>query len=171
VARYCIAPDRSFVWISGRSNVHPLHTTTDGLEGYVDISFSSEGSVDVTAPVTGNLSLAVDNLSSGNRLEDRELQRRVDARRFPTIEGVLRKIVQSDVNGSYRVSGDITFRGVSCFHEDMMSIRSVDEETIQLGGTSSFDIREFGLEPPRMLLLKMDPEVEIRIEILAVKET
>jgi len=171
VARYRIAPDRSYVWIDGRSNVHAIHATTDGLEGYVDIAFSPEGDVDAGAPVSGQLSLAVDNLSSGNRMEDRELQKRADSRRFPTIEGALRKIVQSDVTGSYRVSGDITFRGISRHHEDVMSIRSVDEQTIQLGGTSSFDIREFGMEPPHLLLLKMEPEVEIRIEIFAVRES
>jgi polyisoprenoid-binding protein YceI len=170
VARYCIAPDRSYVWIDGRSNVHPIHATTDGLEGYVDIAFSEEGGVDVTAPVAGTLSLTVEHLSSGNRMEDRELQKRIDARRFPTIEGVLRKIVPSDVDGRYQVSGDITFRGVSRYHEDVMSIRSVDDQTIQLGGTSNFDIREFGMEPPRLLLLRVEPEVEIRIEIFAVKD-
>jgi polyisoprenoid-binding protein YceI len=171
VARYCIAPDRSYIWIHGRSNVHAIHATTDGLEGYVDIAFSPDGGVDVAAPVAGNLSLVVDSLSSGNRMEDLELQKRADSRRFPTIDGQLRKIVQSDDTGSYRVSGDITFRGVTRHHEDVMSIRSVDEQTIQLGGTSSFDIREFGMEPPRLLLLKMKPEVEIRIEIFAVRES
>ena len=67
--------------------------------------------------------MAVDQISSGNLLEDRELQKRVDG------------------------------------------------QTIQLGGKSSFDIREFGLQPPRMLLLKMEPEVEIRIEVFAVRES
>ena len=41
-----------------------------------------------------------------------------------------------------------------------MSIRSVDDQTIQLAGQSRFDIREFGMEPPRMLMLKVEPEVD-----------
>jgi polyisoprenoid-binding protein YceI len=171
MSRYRISPERSYVWIDARSNVHPIHSTTDGLEGYVDIAFSAEGGVDVTAPLSGSLSLTVDHLSSGNRLEDRELQRRIDSRRYPTIEGVLDKIVQSDQSGSYRVSGDITFRGVSRHHEDVMSIGGVDDRTIRLAGSSNFDIREFGMEPPRILLLKVEPEVEIRVEILAIRES
>jgi polyisoprenoid-binding protein YceI len=170
VARYRIVPDRSYVWIDARSNVHPIHSTTDGLEGHVDIAFVPDGAVDVTAPVAGSLSLSVDHLSSGNRMEDRELQRRIDARRYPTIEGVLDKIAPSEEGGSYRVSGDVTFRGVSQHHEDLMRISSVDERTIQLSGKSSFDIREFGMDPPRILLLKVEPEVEIRIEIFAVRD-
>jgi hypothetical protein len=56
VARYCIAPERSYVWIDGRSNVHAIHATTDGLEGYVDMCVLPRGGVDVTAPVAGSLS-------------------------------------------------------------------------------------------------------------------
>jgi polyisoprenoid-binding protein YceI len=170
VTRYRIAPERSYVWIDGRSNVHPISVATDGLEGYVDIALSPTGDVDVTAPATGRLSLTVDHLTSGNRVEDKELQRRIDARRFPTIEGTLHQIAPSNENGSYRVSGDIVFRGVSRHHEDLMCITGVDDQTMRLAGQSSFDIRDFGMEPPRVLLLKVEPEVEIRVEILAVRE-
>ena len=51
-----------------------------------------------------------------------------------------------------------------------MRISVVDDQTIQLGGASRFDIREFGMEPPRMLMLKVEPEVDIRVEIIAVRE-
>jgi polyisoprenoid-binding protein YceI len=170
VARYRIAPERSYVWIDARSNVHPIHSTTDGLEGFVDVTLSPDGAVDVDAPVAGTLSLTVDHLSSGNRLEDRELQRRIDSRRYPKIEGTLDKIVSSEESQSYTVGGDIAFRGVTRHHEDTMSISSVDDQTIRLAGQSTFDIREFGMEPPRILLLKVEPEVEIRVEIFAVAE-
>jgi polyisoprenoid-binding protein YceI len=169
VARYVIAPERSHVWIDARSNVHPIHSSTDGLEGFVDLALSPEGEVDLSAPMSGKLSLTVDRLSSGNRMEDRELQKRIDARRFPTIAGELDTIEKSDDDGRYRVSGDITFRGVSRHHEDLMKIGSVDDQTIQLDGRSSFDIRDYGMEPPRMLMLKVEPVVEVRVEIFAVR--
>ena len=170
MARYVIAPERSHVWIDARSNVHPIHSSTDGLEGFVDLALSPEGEVDLSAPMSGKLSLTVDRLSSGNRMEDRELQKRIDARRFPTIAGVLDTIEKSDDDGRYRVGGDITFRGVSRHHEDLMKIGSVDDQTIQLDGRSSFDIRDYGMEPPRMLMLKVEPVVDVRVEIFAVRE-
>jgi polyisoprenoid-binding protein YceI len=171
VTRYSIAPERSHVWIEARSNVHPIHSTTDGLEGFVELELSPDGGVDLNAPSAGKLSLSVDRLSSGNRMEDREMSKRIDARRFPTIEGVLGKIEKSDDDGHYQVSGDITFRGVSCHHEDLMHISAVDDQTIQLDGASHFDIRQFGMEPPRMLILKVEPEVDVRVEIFAVRES
>ncbi len=113
MARYVISPERSQVWIDARSNVHPIHSNTSGLEGYVELELDSDGAIDVTATPAGQLSLSVDRLSSGNRMEDRELQKRIDARRYPTIEGVLADIERDGNQASYKVSGDITFRGVS----------------------------------------------------------
>jgi polyisoprenoid-binding protein YceI len=158
------------VWIDARSNVHPIHSATDGLEGYVELTLGPEGGVDLSVEPTGQLSLPVKRLSSGNRMEDRELHKRIDARRYPTIDGVLNKVARNGKDGSYVVSGEISFRGVSRQHEDLMTIEGIDDETIHLGGSTRFDIREFGMEPPRVLMLKVHPEVDIRVEIVAVKE-
>ncbi len=123
MARYVIAPERSQLWIEARSNIHPIHSSTDGLEGFVEIEFEAAGEVKVDPNPAGRISLAVSKISSGNRMEDRELQRRIDSRRFPTIEGVLGAVTRSDEDGTYHVSGDITFRGVSQHHEDLMQIK------------------------------------------------
>ena len=169
MTRYAIVPDRSTVWIEARSNVHPIHSTTSGLEGFLELDLEPAGaSTWANAPV-GRLSLDVERLKSGNRLEDREMQKRVDAKRYPRIEGVLDSMVGNGKDGSYRVGGDIKFRGVSRHHEDLMEVSRVDERTIRLTGASSFDIREFGMEPPKVLMLKVEPEVEVRVEIFAVK--
>jgi polyisoprenoid-binding protein YceI len=170
VARYVFAPDRSRVWIDARSNVHPIHSSTDGVEGYVDLDLGPEGNVDLSTAPTGKISLAVERLQSGNRMEDRELRKRIDARRFPTIEGVLGQMTQDGSEGTYQVSGNITFRGVSQTHEDVMTVRRVDDRTIVLEGSSRFDIRQFGMEPPKVLMLKVEPEVDVRIELYGVEE-
>ncbi len=83
---------------------------------------------------------------------------------------MLDSIVGNGKDGSYRVSGDIKFRGVSRPHEDVMEISQVDESTIRLAGSSRFDIREFGMEPPKVLMLKVEPVVDVRVEIFAVKD-
>jgi polyisoprenoid-binding protein YceI len=170
MTRYRIDPERSQVWIDARSSMHPIHSSTDGLEGYVELELGSEGAVDATVVPAAKLSLPVTRLSSGNSLEDRELQKRIDARRYPTIDGVLERLDSPDADGGYRVSGDITFRGVTRRCEDQMTIRPMDDKTIQLAGKSRFDIRDFGMDPPRVLMLKVYPEVDVRVEILAVKE-
>jgi len=171
VARYIISPDRSQVWIDARSNVHPIHSSTYGLEGHVDLTFSPEGAVDLTSQPAGRLCLSVDRLSSGNRMQDRELHKRIDSRRYPTIEGILEQMDPDGSEAGYRIKGEVTFRGVSRPHEDVMVIRPVDDQTISLQGSSRFDIREFGMQPPKVLMLKVEPEVDVRVEIFAVQES
>ncbi len=103
-------------------------------------------------------------------MEDRELKRRIDARRFPTINGDLTSMEATGKEGRYLVRGDVTFKGVTRPSEDEMTM-SVDGDTaIRLQGSSVFDIREFGMEPPRILMIKVAPDVTVSVDIVAEKE-
>jgi polyisoprenoid-binding protein YceI len=168
VTRYRIVPTRSRVWIEARSNVHPIHTEAEGLEGWLELDVD-DGKVNVDSSMHGHLEFPVDNLRSGNGFEDRELRRRIDARRFPTIAGDLTGMDDSSDSTHYVVGGELTFRGVTRRYEDTMTVDVVDG-TITLAGRSTFDIRDFGMEPPRILMLKVEPEVSVRVEIIAEKE-
>lgn len=169
MARYQILPTRSRVWIEARSNVHPIHTEAEGLEGWLDLDIS-DGKVNVDQTLQGHLEFPVENLKSGNAFEDRELRRRIDARRYPTIAGDLKLMKQANDAAEYTVSGDLTFRGVTHTYEDAMTVEVAIDGTLTLGGESTFDIRDFGMEPPRILMLKVQPEVTVRVEIVAEKE-
>ncbi len=155
------------MWIDGRSSLHPIHSTTDGLEGFIEIEAQEEGRVTLATPPVGRLSLPLDRLSSGNGFEDRELHRRIEIKRYPTIKGVLTNMDRVDGDCRYRVSGDLEFRGVTRPCQDEMSVEVVDERTLRLEGESTFDIRDFGMEPPRLLMLRVEPEVVVRVEIIA----
>jgi polyisoprenoid-binding protein YceI len=158
------------VWIEARSNVHPIHTEADGLEGWLDLDIS-DGKFNVDQALGGHLEFPVENLKSGNAFEDRELRRRIDARRYPHIAGELKTMKQGDEPSRYMVNGDLTFRGVTRTYEDAMTIDVADDRTVALAGQSVFDIRDFGMEPPRILMLKVQPEVSVRVEIIAEKES
>jgi polyisoprenoid-binding protein YceI len=170
VARYDIVPERSQVLIEATSSVHPINSRTDGLEGFVELEVGETGRVDTTAEPSGELSLRVERLSSGNALEDRELRRRVDMRRFPTIDGRLTTLHDTGRDDRYVVRGDLTFRGVTNSYEDEMTIARFDDETLHLEGRSTFDIRDFGMEPPRILMFRVHPEVAVTVTIVARKE-
>jgi polyisoprenoid-binding protein YceI len=170
MTRYRIDPGRSRVWIDARSNVHAIHSSTDGLEGYLEIATDGDGALNLDEPPAGKLSLPVTRLTSGNRLEDREMHKRIDARRFPTIDGVMTSMEAVDADGRYLVTGDLTFRGVTRRCQDEMTVKVVDDRSILLAGSSTFDVRDFGMEPPRILMLRVEPDVTVRVEIVAVKE-
>jgi len=169
VTRYRIVPTRSRVWIEARSTLHPIHTEAAGLEGWLELD-AADGTINVDQTTGGHLEFPVDNLKSGNPLEDRELRRRIDARRYPTIAGDLKAMKTSDDPARYMVHGDLTFRGVTRTYEDEMVIEAVDTRTLELSGQSRFDVRDFGMEPPRILMLKVHPEVDVRVEIVAEED-
>ena len=170
MTRYRILPTRSRVWIDARSNVHPIRTEATGLEGWLDLDVG-DGIINVNQPLRGRLEFPVENLKSGNPLEDRELRRRIDARRYPTIVGDLKSMKQTDEPSRYIVGGDLTFRNTSRSYEDEMTIELPNDRTVSMSGESVFDIRDFGMDPPRILMLKVQPEVTVRVEIVAEKES
>jgi len=169
VARYRIVPERSRVWINASSSLHPIHSETDGLEGWLDLELR-DGRLDLAAAPSAHLEFPVSKLRSGNPLEERELKRRIDARRFPTIEGDLTTMEDLGSDGRCRVQGDVTFKGVTRPHDDDMTLAVLDDRTVQLEGRSWFDVREFGMEPPRILMLRVHPDVEVRVQIVAVAD-
>ena len=168
--RFVIVPEKSRVWIHARSTLHAIDSEADGLEGYIALDTDGDGTVDLGTAPTGGLSLPVTRLSSGNSFEDRELFRRIDVRRYPTIDGVLTSVERVGDDSRYRVRGDLTFRGVSRPCEDEMTIEVVDDRTVRLAGESTFDVRDFGMQPPRILMIKVEPDVTVRVEIVARAE-
>jgi polyisoprenoid-binding protein YceI len=124
-----------------------------------------DGSLDLTAPVTGSLEVTVDRLSSGNQLYDRELKRRIDARHHPVILGQITRVSGTPNPGHYLVQGDLSFHGRTRTFEHEMSIVLHDPNTISLTGSYIFDLREFNMKPPSMLMLKVYPEVAVRVEL------
>jgi polyisoprenoid-binding protein YceI len=170
VGRYRIDPARSRVSIDARSSLHPIHTQTDGLDGWLEIDVV-DGGIDVEADPRGHVEFPVSKLASGNPLEDRELQRRIDSRRFPTISGDLESMKATDESTRYLVAGALTFRGVKRRYTDEITLDASAVSTVKLSGQSVFDIRDFGMEPPRILMLKVQPEVTVRIDIVAVRES
>ena len=127
MARFRIVPDKSAVLIEASSSLHPIHTRTVGLEGFLDVDVH-DGVIDTSADPKAELSLRVEQLSSGNRLEDRELQRRIYGRRHPTIDGRLDHMSKVNGSGRYRVAGDLTFHGVTRRCEDDLVITHVDDQ-------------------------------------------
>jgi polyisoprenoid-binding protein YceI len=170
MARYRVVPERSWVDIHARSNVHPIHVRTSGLEGDVDLDVSDTGVVGTRSPAAGRVTLRVERLVSGNPLQDRELRRRIDARRFPTIDGEVTGLHRVDDEGRYRVAGDVTFRGVTRSYEEAMRFTTAGDGLLEMEGRATFDIRDFGMAPPRVLMLKVEPEVEVTAHIVARRE-
>jgi polyisoprenoid-binding protein YceI len=161
--RYTFDADRSCVWINARSNLHPINSETRGIRGWVEATAQADGTLDVDS-VSGMLEVWAHRLSSGNRLYDLELRRRIDAKTYPTIAGQIIRVAAAQRPGEYLVTGDLTFHGKTRTFEHEMVI-AITDGAISLKGDYVFDIQQFNMKPPSMLMLKVYPEIAVRVEL------
>ena len=168
MAIFRIDPSRSRVWIEARSSMHPIQGEAEGLEGSIEAEVAG-GRIDVAGEPKIQIELPVDRLKSGKKLEDAEMLRRIDARRFPKITGETTELKES--NGRYRIRGDLTFHGVTRPVEGEVTISSPDERSLVIEGEQTFDIRDFGVDPPKILMLKVHPDVRVRVKVFAEQES
>jgi YceI-like protein len=169
VSTYRIVPDLSQVWIEAKSSLHPIHGEGKGLSGSIEAEVV-DGRLNLNGTPQIQLEMPIEALKSGKGLEDAEMLRRVDARRYPTIRGVVTEVRESSP-GHYRMSGDLTFHGVTKSVEGLISLSQPDGDgTIVFEGEQIFDIRDFGVQPPKILMFKVHPDVTVRVRVVAQQE-
>lgn len=149
--------------LDGRSSVHPIHAETDGLVGWIRGRLAP-GTGEATIEA-GQVEIPLGALSSANVLYDAELRRRIDVRRYPTALGVLSEWRPTPEPGTYRVRGTVTFRGVPRTVESTMTLAVETDGTVMLRGSCVLDIRDYGMTPPRLLALRVYPEVTVHVAI------
>lgn len=175
--RFRIAPERSQVWVEARSRGQIYTATGTGLTGWLELEVTGAGRINTRVPPKGHAEMGVEKLSARTALYDRELHKRVDSRRYPVISADLFAIARQAGADCYRAEGDISFHGISRPVEDDINVTMATSGTLMLEGDSTFDLRDFGLTPPRVTVLRPrphtvrpGPQVTVRVRIIALPE-
>jgi polyisoprenoid-binding protein YceI len=167
-ARYDVSSRDSVLTFETRSTLHGLHGKATGLEGFVELGFDGDESVAADPVPKMHVEFPVEMLRSGNALQDREMWKLVDSRRFPRVSADLRDVRPGDGPGRYAAAGDVTLSGRSRRYEGEFTLdRSGD--TITIEGDLSIDIRDFGLKPPNLLIVKVEPTVRVHLHLVAAR--
>jgi hypothetical protein len=162
ITRYRMSPEQSTVTIVGETSLHPItvNVTPDGwLEASIEDGVFVAGSA-----LRGEVEIAVIEFRSGNPLVDRETRRRLNSKRYPTIRGVLTDVVDLD-GPTATVKGTITFIGQEVELEGDISLIDDGASTCHLAGSGQMDVQWWGLEPPTLLVLKMEPVVTVSVDL------
>jgi DNA-binding PadR family transcriptional regulator len=167
--RFLLTPDRSVALIEVRSTVGPISFGAVGITGHIE-AVVTEGKVIAEPPPSAHIEIAVDGLRSGNSLYDAELLRRIDARRFPTAAIDLSECMVSGDGGRYRVSGEITFHGVTRPAHGTVNVAERAGERLVVTGEQVFDIRDFDVPSPTVLMLRIYPDVRVHLHVEAELE-
>jgi polyisoprenoid-binding protein YceI len=143
------------------SSVHPIRTR-GAATGWFEATFDDSGFAPNNT-LQGRLEVPVAGLASGNPLVDREMKRRVDTTAHPLIVAEIESTEESGGNTA-RITGTIVFLDVETLVEGELHLLPGP----RLVGTGEFDVRWWGLDPPRLLMLRVDPIVTVEIDLLLV---
>ncbi|MHB1929636.1 MAG: YceI family protein [Acidimicrobiales bacterium] len=165
--RFALDPDRSAVLLEVRSSVGPLSFGAVGVSGWLEAVVAG-GQVHAGPPAPeGELVVELAALRSGNSLYDAELLRRVDARRYPTATVRLGGCAATGLGSRYNLDGELTFHGVSRPVKGAVSVEPAAGGRLVVTGEQVFDIRDFGLPSPTVLMLRLYPDVRVRLQLEA----
>ena len=173
MTRYLLVGEHCELTATARSTLHPVRAVSP-LSGWVEATVT-DGELRADAPVTARLELPLATLRVDNALLGREVDRRLEAKRHPLViaevDGVTAEVDAKTgagtSTGHYRVEGQLTLHGVRQPLSGTARLRVGPDGELAVAGRTRLDIREFGLRPPSMLGLRVQPEVEVELRIIA----
>lgn len=167
-AIYTVDSDASRVVATATSSVHDTSATLGPMSGTIEAdvdALGEEGKV--------SLSIEVDltTADAGDFLRTRKLRGDIDARRYPRATFAITRVVDltREDDGRFQATGE----GILSWRDRELEIRPsgsgrIDARRVEATATFSLDIRDFGVEPPKFLMLKVDPVVSVEVSLVAV---
>jgi polyisoprenoid-binding protein YceI len=90
----------------------------------------------------------------------------IRADRYPVITGVLRSVAE-DTLGRYLMKGELTLRGRTRVVEGEAAVNVGEDGRLHFDGAMEVDIRDFGIDPPNLLIVKVHPVLEVGLTFVA----
>ena len=163
--RYVVVPDASGVLVRARSTIGAIDFATMAISGYLEAQ-PVEGGFQTEPRPHSELILDLRLLTSGNSVYDAELARRMDLDAYPLATVVLADIKALSGSGRYSVHGDLTLHGVTRTMEGVVSVACAEDGSYSVSGEQVFDIRDFQIETPSLLMLRIFPDVRVTLTVM-----
>ncbi|MFI5285360.1 MAG: YceI family protein [Candidatus Dormibacteria bacterium] len=167
--RFRVNTAESTVNVGLRVNLHPSHIRANALSGFIECEVDERGQPRLDHPYSAELTLPVDAIKSGNGIQDREMRRRFDVAHHPTITA---KVTDGEAlgGGRYRATAQLSMHGQTREITGEIQI-TVSGTTMTIDGQQVINVKDFGIDPPRLIILKVEPEVDLQVHIVAKQES
>lgn len=142
----------------------PISFGTTALEGHLEAVVVG-GALSPDPAPRAELRVDLAALRSGNSVYDAELARRLDVRRYPVTAVTLHSLERIDADDRYLVTGSVGIHGVTRTIEGSVSAVLGDEGRCTVSGEQAFDIRDFGIPTPTVLMLRIFPDVHVHLRV------
>jgi hypothetical protein len=167
--RFEVVSAESSLAFFATSTLFPVYGKATEFTGYVEAAWNENGTLSVDPAPKMLLELKVESLRTGNELQDREMWKLIDSKRFPKILAELRQLSAGALPGRYAAAGQITLAGLARRYEgELLPTRTGDE--IRIAGDINVDVRDFGLKSMKLLVLSVEPLVRVRLRLIARKK-
>lgn len=166
--RFEVVPEDSSLTFFAMSSVQSAYGKTTELGGYLEGAWNGDGAMLAQPAPAMHVEFKVESLRTGNDLQDREMWKLIDSKRFPKISGDLRELGAGTARGRYAAAGQITLAGLARPYAGELTLDR-DGRRVKLEGELKIDVREFGLKPINLLVLSVAPVVRVRLHLVAAK--
>ena len=164
--RFHVNTAQSTVKVGLRVNLHPSHINANALSGFLECEVDDQGHPRLDQPYRAELTLPVEAIKSGNGIQDREMRRRFDVSRYPAITAKVTHGEAREGAGNYSAAAQLTMHGVTREITGDVHL-SVDGTTMTIDGQQVINVKDFGIDPPRLIILKVEPDVDLQVHIVA----
>jgi polyisoprenoid-binding protein YceI len=163
VSRFVVAAGASQMSAFARTTAHPFGYRAP-ITGAVEASLR-DGDFDLDVPITAALEVDLDALEGDNPRVDGEMRRRLDIQRFPRVKATVLH-VSAGAGDVYRLRGELTLHGKTRPMQGD-AVVTLDGNQLHAKGALTIDIREFGIKPPNLLIVRVHPQIEVTIDLVA----
>ncbi|MDT7568798.1 MAG: YceI-like domain [Pseudonocardiales bacterium] len=170
MTKFLLVGERCELTATAKSTLHPIRAEATELTGWIEAT-PLDGALHPDAPVTARFELPLSALRVDNPLFGREVERRLEVKRHPLVVAEVDRVSGGAADtdpGRYRANGQLTLHGVRHPVGGTATLRVGDAGELHVTGQVRLDIRDFGLRPPSMLGLRVRPEVDVELRIVAV---
>jgi polyisoprenoid-binding protein YceI len=132
---------------------------------------------DLSQGISGNLSVQVTGISTGNEGRDKEMWKTMSADRFPTMLFVIQTVeapafppgVAEHTDTLLTIQGRLSIAGVERVKRFSGRVR-MKQGRLWVRGESRFKMSDFGIKPPQYLLLSVKDEVGVGFDLLLERQ-
>lgn len=166
--RFEVVSGESSLTFFATSQLFPVYGKAMEMSGCVEAAWNPNGTLALHPPPAMRLEFKVESLRTGNELQDREMWKLIDSKRFPRIVGELDELSRGALHGRYTAAGQITLAGLARRYEGEL-LPSRAGEYVRIRGDINIDVRDFGLKSMKLMVLSVEPLVRVRLRLVARK--